>query len=377
MSPPLEYHLHQQMFLFDFILSLQALAYLNLAINNVTKIENLQKCESLERLDLTINFVPKAGLLTLESLAGNDHLRELTLMGNPCTDWPGYREYVIAKLPQLEKLDGQAIKKSEKIAASQVVEDLERRLKEELILEGIDPEQAAFVEDDSIYDENGQVIETGELDDKGEMRRPWCVATRILEHREQEKMNREADDRKRAASSSNNNNSSDGAASSGKPVRRDGFEELKEGERVMQKNEGGWDFSIQEDDEGKAIVLEVDVGKYLDTSLIKADVQPSFVRLLIKGKLLQLLTPCEVRPGNAVAQRSNATGKLQIVMPKERAGEKVTDVAHIRPSKAATGLTTSSKPDAKAGDGFVIREERKAVVQAVGAEEDDDFIPDL
>ena len=69
--------------------------------------QNLQKCESLERLDLTINFVPKAGLLTLESLAGNDHLRELTLMGNPCTDWPGYREYVIAKLPQLEKLDGQ------------------------------------------------------------------------------------------------------------------------------------------------------------------------------------------------------------------------------------------------------------------------------
>jgi hypothetical protein len=63
----------------------------------------------------------------------------------------------------------------------------------------------------------------------------------------------------------------------------------------MQKNEGKWDFSM---DEGPcsfpllsagpqvpsklhargAIVLEVDVGRYLDTSLIKADVQPSYVR---------------------------------------------------------------------------------------------------
>ena len=44
--------------------------------------------------------------------------------------------------------------------------------------------QAAFVEDDSMFDENGEIIETGYMDEKGEMRRPWCAATRILEHRE-------------------------------------------------------------------------------------------------------------------------------------------------------------------------------------------------
>lgn len=54
----------------------------------------------------------------------------------------------------------------------------------------------------------------------------------------------------------------------------------------------------------KAIVLEVDVGRFMDTSLIKADVQPLFVRLLIKGRLLQLTLPEEVRPDESSAQRS-------------------------------------------------------------------------
>lgn len=42
-------------------------------------------------------------------------------------------------------------------------------------------------------------------------------------------------------------------------------------------------------------MLEVAVGKFLDTSLIRADVQPRVVRLLIKGRLLQLVLPAEVR----------------------------------------------------------------------------------
>lgn len=51
-----------------------------------------------------MNFIPKAGLLSICSLADNHALRELILMGNPCTDWPGYREYVVGKLPQLTRL---------------------------------------------------------------------------------------------------------------------------------------------------------------------------------------------------------------------------------------------------------------------------------
>lgn len=37
------------------------------------------------------------------------------------------------------------------------------------------------------------------------------------------------------------------------------------------------------------------VGRYLDTSLIDVDVQPYLVRILVKGKLLQLHLPSEVR----------------------------------------------------------------------------------
>jgi len=42
------------------------------------------------------------------------------LTGNPCTDYEGYREYVIATLDNLQWLDGKEIEKSERILAKQV-----------------------------------------------------------------------------------------------------------------------------------------------------------------------------------------------------------------------------------------------------------------
>eukprot|EP00798_Chlamydomonas_sp_ICE-L_P007763 gene7763-948_t len=163
---------------------LKELEYLNMAVNNVAKIQNLQRCESLVKLDLTINFVPKSGLLSIASLQHNVHLEELYLLGNPCTDWEGYREYVIAKLPNLKKLDGTAIKHSERIAALQVIDDLDAKLCAELRAEGIDPKEAARVEDDGEYDIDEEIAETGTMGEDGEMRRPWSAATRIIEHRE-------------------------------------------------------------------------------------------------------------------------------------------------------------------------------------------------
>ena len=139
-----------------------------MAVNNIAKVQNLQRCESLRRLDLTVNFVdkagaqrrraggpgppgarrrarnarppclrsgraceaavasgrarpresirleapqdeqelPAAGLLSLASLRENAFLEELQLVGNPCTRWPGYRPYVVGLLPQLRRLVG-------------------------------------------------------------------------------------------------------------------------------------------------------------------------------------------------------------------------------------------------------------------------------
>lgn len=99
---------------------MKQLQYLNVALNNISKIQNLQSCESLQKLDMTMNFVPKAGLLSVSSLDVNHHFEELYLLGNPCSDWPGYRDYVIAVLPRLQRLDGQAVKPSDRIVAQQV-----------------------------------------------------------------------------------------------------------------------------------------------------------------------------------------------------------------------------------------------------------------
>lgn len=62
---------------------MKRLEYLNLAINNIEKIENLSGCESLQKLDLTLNFIGE--LTSVESLRDNIHLEELFLTGNPCS----------------------------------------------------------------------------------------------------------------------------------------------------------------------------------------------------------------------------------------------------------------------------------------------------
>lgn len=54
---------------------LKKLEYLNLALNCIEKIENLDRCESLNKLDLTMNFIGE--LTSVESLKPNIHLRIL------------------------------------------------------------------------------------------------------------------------------------------------------------------------------------------------------------------------------------------------------------------------------------------------------------
>ena len=57
--------------------------------------------------------------------------------------------------------------------------------------------------------------------------------------------------------------------------RSEDFPELKPGERIYQKNEGQWDFYLEESDDAKAVVLEVQLGKYMDTSLVKVRIARS------------------------------------------------------------------------------------------------------
>ena len=100
---------------------LKDLEYLNMALNNVSKIEGLDKCEFLNKLDLTVNFVDVDEFeSSMDHLADREHLKDLYMMGNPCeANWPGFKNYVIARLPQLQFLDGEAITRSMQIIAKQ------------------------------------------------------------------------------------------------------------------------------------------------------------------------------------------------------------------------------------------------------------------
>ena len=83
----------------------------------------------MQKLDLTVNFV--GDLLSVESLKFNCHLRDLYLTGNPCTDYEGYREFVVAALPQLKTLDGKDVTRSERILANQRLRELRSTIAEQ------------------------------------------------------------------------------------------------------------------------------------------------------------------------------------------------------------------------------------------------------
>lgn len=75
-----------------------------MALNNFTAIQSLASCEALRKLDLSVNFIGMGGMASLRHLRQNVELRELHLLGNPCTQWQGYRQWLIATLPHLTSL---------------------------------------------------------------------------------------------------------------------------------------------------------------------------------------------------------------------------------------------------------------------------------
>lgn len=158
---------------------LQELQYLNLALNNITAIEGLSKCESLRKLDLTLNFIPAAALPTVASLAPCYDLRDLTLLGNPCTKWPGYRAYVISQLPQLRCLDGEETG-SEREAALLAQADLHQQLVHCI---ASSPSNADFKASDMFDNCEECSIKDGTAHGAEDVQ-PWCPATRIRDQRQ-------------------------------------------------------------------------------------------------------------------------------------------------------------------------------------------------
>ncbi|NWZ36924.1 LRC46 protein, partial [Brachypodius atriceps] len=83
------------------------LRFLCLARNRIQRVENLQALPQLSSLDLSRNLIQ---VLDTEELPRS--LRILDLTGNECTWQDGYRDLVVAALPQLLQLDSQPIRKN-------------------------------------------------------------------------------------------------------------------------------------------------------------------------------------------------------------------------------------------------------------------------
>ena len=271
------------------------LKYLNVALNNIERIEGLRTCEFLNKLDLTVNFID---LDTFEEsiaeLRHNRQLRDLYLMGNPCTDWEGCREFVAAVLSNLEQLDGKAITRTERIVAQQKLP----LLLKELRLKAQQVRIKKIQENGLPYDENEYTSES-----RREM---------YLEQAEEKK---EKEDREKSMRPKERNKKKEHKESIVK-AREKEQEQLKTNKDIRQCNEGRYDFKMLEDDGNGNVVVEVEIPRFIDTSLVDVDVQPNHVSIVIKNKTLRLRFEEEVRPDAGKAERSKVTGCLKLTMPK-------------------------------------------------------------
>lgn len=66
---------------------------------------------------------------SVDNLCECEMLNEVYLTGNPCCYWEGYKEYVIGRVSQLKRLDGEEITKSQRLDARQKIKTLTERLR--------------------------------------------------------------------------------------------------------------------------------------------------------------------------------------------------------------------------------------------------------
>ncbi|XP_035217568.1 protein tilB homolog [Stegodyphus dumicola] len=279
---------------------LKKLEYINFTLNNITRVENLEGCESLKKLDFTVNFIGE--LTSIESLQGNYNLEELYLTGNPCTEFEGYREYVIATLPQLVRLDGEKIKKSERILAMQKYSKVRGEVLEQQKRYLLKVGQNETVLND--FEDGDLVYDTKESDDANKEDNFWKQQTkhtpqsRIEIFKHMQKLSKKSDSYK--------------GTKKPKPPRK----LITEDGRVLNVNEPKLDFEFIDDEENNCYKLDLAVYRYLDSALLEADVEPNYVRIKVKGKIFQLLLPQEVHPDQSTSLRSQTTGHLLVTMPK-------------------------------------------------------------
>jgi protein TilB len=85
---------------------------------------------------------------------------------------------------------------------------------------------------------------------------------------------------------------------------------------IRQANEGKYEFKFSESQDKVNVILELWVPKFMDTSLVNIDLNPTYVRIEIKGKITQLKFPDEIIVSKSKVQRSTTTGVLMLTCQK-------------------------------------------------------------
>ncbi|KAM9459749.1 dynein axonemal assembly factor 11 isoform 3-T3 [Salvelinus alpinus] len=327
---------------------LKKLEYLNLALNNVELIENLEGCESLQKLDLTVNFVGR--LSSVESLKHNLHLQELFLY-----------------------LDGKEIGRSERIRARQGLDEVRRRIrqqeqdylrkrageKEEAQREGGEEQRGPKREsrssakaknpgfDGRWYTDINNTIpvpeENKEIQGREEKEKTSCLSS---EDQEREFWEKPCAYTPESRLEAHRHLGEKKKAKERKTVKTPKAPRtlITPHGRVMNVNEPKLDFKLTEDGDNNTIVLDLEVYRHMDTSLMDVDVQPTYARVTVKGKIFQLVLPAEVRPDSSTAKRSQITGHLVLTMPKAQ-GEII--LTTPRPPKVSQSSNTPEEKTRK------------------------------
>ncbi|KAJ3138154.1 hypothetical protein HK100_000087 [Physocladia obscura] len=92
--------------------------------------------------------------------------------------------------------------------------------------------------------------------------------------------------------------------------------------RILQRNEGKWLFKVNSIPQ-QAILVDIEISKFLDSSFINVQVETKFVQVVIKNKVLTVVFDDEVRPDTAVCERSKISGKLLVTVIRADAPERL------------------------------------------------------
>ena len=96
------------------------LSWIDLSFNYILTIDAIVlKYPNIKILYLHGNAIEK--LSEVDKLSKLKNLRNLTLHGNPIEDEPGYRQYVLTKVPQIKTLDFSSVTKSDRVMAPKLV----------------------------------------------------------------------------------------------------------------------------------------------------------------------------------------------------------------------------------------------------------------